>query len=335
MTSELHGIMVGGAAVSGGLDANLVAGLGSGVATGAKPKLLIVDDQTINVQLLFDAFQGDYQVSMATSGAMALETCARELPDLVLLDVMMPDMDGYEVCQSLKADTLTAGIPVIFVTAHTDDASEKRGLEIGAVDFISKPINIKVVRARVKTHVTLKVQSDLLHNLAFMDGLTGARNRRYFDEQLSIELSRTLRSGRPLSLIILDVDFLKNYNDHYGHQAGDDCLKQLTRALCACLKRPADLMARYGGEEFVCLLPEIDAQGAVCVAESLRLEVLLCEIPHAKSAANACVTVSLGVATLQAGHRLTADKLLKLADQHLYLAKAQGRNRAVAGQSTR
>ena len=334
MTIELHDVVAGGAAVSGGPDASLVVRLGPGAATGAKPKLLIVDDQTINVQLLFGAFQGDYQIFMATSGAKALETCARQLPDLVLLDVMMADMDGYEVCQRLKADPLTAGIPVIFVTAHTDDASEERGLDIGAVDFISKPINIKVVRARVKTHVTLKLQSDLLRNLAFMDGLTGARNRRYFDEHLTIEMSRALRGGRPLSLIMLDVDFFKHYNDHYGHQAGDDCLKQLTRALSACLKRPADLLARYGGEEFVCLLPEIDTQGALRVAESLRLAVLLCEIPHAKSAVNAHITVSLGVATLQSGHRLTADELLKLADQNLYLAKEQGRNRVVAGESS-
>ena len=299
------------------------------LAFSPKPKLLIVDDQAINVQVLFSTFSGDFQVFMATSGAKALEACAKQLPDLVLLDVMMPEMDGYEVCRRLKADPLTAGIPVIFVTAHNDDASEEQGLDVGAVDFISKPINIKIVRARVRTHVTLKLQSDLLRSLAFVDGLTGVRNRRYFDEQLAIEVPRAQRNKQPLSLILLDVDFFKRYNDHYGHQAGDDCLRQLANTFQGCLKRPADLVARYGGEEFVCLLPDTNAQGALRVAESLRLAVMACEIPHAESTAHTCVTVSLGLATLSPEQPVAAAELLKQADQRLYLAKAQGRNRVV------
>jgi diguanylate cyclase (GGDEF)-like protein len=218
---------------------------------------------------------------------------------------------------------------VIFVTAHNDDASEEQGLDVGAVDFISKPINIKIVRARVKTHVTLKLQSDLLRSLAFVDGLTGVRNRRYFDEQLAIEVARAQRNKQPLSLILLDVDFFKRYNDHYGHQAGDDCLRQLANTFQGCLKRPADLVARYGGEEFVCLLPDTNAQGAMRVAESLRLAVMACEIPHAESTAHTCVTVSLGLATLDPEQPIAAAELLKQADQRLYLAKAQGRNRVV------
>lgn len=294
-----------------------------------KPKLLIVDDQPINVQVLHSVFAQDFQVFMATSGLKALDACARQLPDLVLLDVMMPGMDGYEVCRRLKADPLTAGIPVIFVTAHNDDASEERGLDAGAVDFISKPINVKIVRSRVMTHITLKIQSDLLRSLAFVDGLTGARNRRYFDEQLVVEAGRALRNGQPLSLILMDVDFFKRYNDHYGHQAGDDCLRQLARAFQSTLKRPADMVARYGGEEFVCLLPDTDAAGASKVAELLRLAVMVCDLAHAHSDAAGCVTVSLGVATTTADQPLAAADLLKQADQNLYLAKAQGRNRWV------
>ena len=294
-----------------------------------KPKLLIVDDQAINVQVLHSAFADDFQVFMATSGAKALEACAKQMPDLVLLDVMMPVMDGYEVCRRLKADVLTADIPVIFVTAHTDEDSEAHGLDAGAVDFISKPINVKIVRARVRTHITLKKQSDLLRSMAFVDGLTGARNRRYFDEQLAIEVARAQRNKQTLSVILMDVDYFKRFNDHYGHQAGDDCLRQLARAFQGGLKRPADLVARYGGEEFVCLLPDTNAQGAMIVAEALRLAVMACEIPHAESTAHAHVTVSLGIATLLPEHPIPAAELLKQADQNLYLAKEQGRNRTV------
>lgn len=294
-----------------------------------KPKLLIVDDQPINVQVLHSVFAADFQVFMATSGLKALEACAKQLPDLVLLDVMMPEMDGYEVCRRLKADVLTAGIPVIFVTAHTDDESEALGLDAGAVDFISKPINVKIVRARVRTHITLKLQTDLLRSMAFIDGLTGARNRRYFDEQLAIEVARAQRNKQSLSLILMDVDFFKRFNDHYGHQAGDDCLRQLVKTFQTSLKRPADMVARYGGEEFVCLLPDTNAQGAMIVAEGLRLAVMGCEIPHAQSTAHTCVTVSLGVATLLVEQPVAAAELLKQADQNLYLAKDQGRNRVV------
>jgi diguanylate cyclase (GGDEF)-like protein len=301
----------------------------AGETISVKPKLLIVDDQAINVQLVLRAFADDFQIFMANNGQKALEICATQLPDLVLLDVMMPAMDGYEVCRHLRADPLTAGIPVIFVTAHTDEASEELGLDAGAVDFVSKPINVKILRARVNTHVRLKLQSDMLHSLAFVDGLTGVRNRRYFDEQLAIEAARAQRNKQALSLILMDVDFFKRFNDHYGHQAGDDCLKQLAKTFQTCLKRPADLVARYGGEEFVCLLPDTNAQGAMQVALALRLAVLACEIAHAQSTVDAFVTVSLGVATLVPEHPVSAAELLKMADQHLYIAKAQGRNRAL------
>jgi diguanylate cyclase (GGDEF)-like protein len=295
----------------------------------AKPKLLIVDDQTINIQVLSQAFSGEFQVFMATSGAKALAICAAQAPDLVLLDVMMPDMDGYEVCTRLKANPLTADIPVIFVTAQTDDASEEYGLEVGAVDFISKPINIKIVRARVKAHIALKRQSDVLRNFAFIDGLTGVRNRRYFDEHLAIEIGRAQRSKLALGLILIDVDFFKRFNDCYGHQAGDDCLRRLSSLFLVCLKRPADFVARYGGEEFVCVLPDTDLQGALILAENIREAALACHIPHAESSVSEWVTLSLGVSVMAPDSPIASDELVKLADANLYLAKHQGRNRVV------
>lgn len=298
----------------------------------SKPKLLIVDDQPINIQVLHQAFAEDFQVFMATSGAKALAISATHLPDLVLLDVMMPEMDGYEVCEKLKANPLTKDIPVIFITAHTDDASEEHGLDVGAVDFISKPINLKIVRARVKAHVALKRQSDVLRNFAFIDGLTGVHNRRYFDEQLTLEAGRAMRSSLPLSLILIDIDFFKRFNDCYGHQAGDDCLRRLAAVFQSHIKRPADFVARYGGEEFVCLLPDTQHQGALAIAESIREAALACHIAHAQSSVSPWVTLSLGVGTIVPDRQTAGSDLLKLADDNLYKAKNLGRNRVVGSE---
>jgi diguanylate cyclase (GGDEF)-like protein len=297
-----------------------------------RTKLLIVDDQAINIQVIYQAFSADHQLFMATSGAQALAQCESQQPDLVLLDVEMPDMDGYEVCERLKAHPATRDIPVIFVTAHSDEAAEARGLDCGAVDFVSKPINPKILRARVKSHVTLKLQSDLLRSWAYLDGLTGVHNRRYFDEQLTIEWGRAQRNNSAISVVILDVDFFKRYNDHYGHQAGDDCLRRVATAVGESLKRPADQVARYGGEEFVCLLPDTDLAGATRVAQHIGRQVFALQIDHADSAVAPFVSVSLGVCSrpAHAGGGGLPLELLRQADAQLYIAKAGGRNRTSA-----
>jgi diguanylate cyclase (GGDEF)-like protein len=297
------------------------------LAEGRRPKLLVVDDQPVNIQVLYQAFSKDHQLFMATSGEQALALCASQQPDLVLLDVMMPVMDGYEVCARLKANPLTRDIPVIFVTAHDDEAAEARGLDAGAVDFIAKPINPKIVRARAKTHITLKLQSDLLRSWAYIDGLTGVHNRRYFDEQLTAEWGRAMRNKTALSVVMLDVDFFKRYNDRYGHQAGDDCLRRVASSIKQSLKRPADQVARYGGEEFVCLLPDTDLAGALQVAQFVGQQVMEQQIEHADSSAAAVVTVSLGVCSKPAHASGSALALLGQADAQLYAAKSGGRNR--------
>ena len=295
-----------------------------------KPRLLVVDDQPTNIQALYQTFAADHQVLMATSGEQALELCASKRPDLVLLDVVMPGMDGYEVCRRLKEDEATRDIPVIFVTAHNDELAETRGLDAGAVDFISKPINPKIVRARVRTHLTLKAQADLLREWVYTDGLTGVHNRRCFDERLAAEWARAMRSGSALSVVLLDVDFFKRYNDCYGHLAGDDCLRRLASAFKACVRRPSDLVARYGGEEFVFLLPDTDLAGAMTVAEELRQLLFVQQIAHAESSVAKVVTVSLGVCCKPA--RLTpggcAETFMREADAQLYEAKARGRHQA-------
>jgi diguanylate cyclase (GGDEF)-like protein len=293
-----------------------------------RPRLLVVDDQPINIQALYQAFSADHQVFMATSGAQALVVCADQQPDLVLLDVVMPGMDGFEVCRRLKADAATRDIPVIFVTAHHDEAAETGGLDAGAVDFISKPINPKIVRARVQTHLTLKAQSDLLRRWVYIDGLTGVFNRRHFDERMESEWGRAVRHATPLSVVLVDVDFFKRYNDRYGHQAGDDCLRRVAQALAGSVQRPGDLVARYGGEEFVCLLPDTELAGALTLAERLRQQVAGLGIEHADSAVAPVVTVSLGACCRPAGVEGSAAALLREADAQLYLAKSLGRNRA-------
>ena len=227
-------------------------------AAPRRPRLLVVDDQPVNIQVLYQAFAADHQVLMATSGAQALSLCAARQPDLVLLDVVMPGMDGHEVCRRMKADEALRDIPVIFVTAHNDEAAETLGLEVGAVDFISKPINPRIVRARVKTHLTMKRQSDLLRQWVYIDGLTGVCNRRYFDEHLTSEWGRAARLGAPLSVGLVDVDLFKRYNDHYGHVAGDEVLSSisatLTQALLAAQSPAQTVLGRQGADEFVLVM---------------------------------------------------------------------------------
>lgn len=301
-------------------------------APTAKPRLLVVDDQPINIQVMNQIFAADHQVFMATSGLQAMAFCRAHPPDLVLLDIVMPVMDGFEVCAALKADADTCDIPVIFVTAHTEPAQETHGLALGAVDFITKPINPAVVRARVKTQLTLKFQSDLMHKLVFLDGLTGVFNRRYFDQQLAIETSRSVRARSALALIMLDVDFFKRFNDRYGHQAGDDCLRLIAQTLKESLRRPADLVARYGGEEFACILPDTGYADAMLMARELEQIVRQKQIPHADSNAAKVVTISLGVAGFSGVAPADAQGLLALADAQLYAAKHAGRARACGAQ---
>ena len=298
------------------------------MAHPSRPKLLVVDDQPINIQVLHQAFAADCQVFMATTGEQALQVCRDKQPDLVLLDVVMPGMDGFEVCRQLKADPTLRHIPVIFVTAHDDAEQETMGLDLGAVDFIAKPVNPKVVQARVRTQLTLKFQADLLRQLVFLDGLTGVYNRRYFDQQLALEWARSARAGTPLSLILLDIDFFKRYNDFHGHQAGDDCIKQVAATLKGSLRRPADLVARYGGEEFACILPETAFDDAMDLAKQLQQHVRDLGIAHAGSDVAPVVTVSLGVAAREGAINGSASELLGLADAQLYLAKSGGRARS-------
>ena len=308
----------------------------------AKPSILVVDDIPENIDALKETLKNNYIVRPALNGALALKIAASDpKPDLILLDIMMPGMDGYEVMRHLRADDRTHGIPVIFVTAATDMESELKSIELGAVDYITKPFNPAIVRARVNTHLELrkarkkleeqnqelKVKTELLEKLAKIDSLTGIPNRRHFDEMLEIEWSRALRNKSPLSLIVADIDHFKRFNDYYGHIDGDKCLCAVAQCLSSLLQRPADMMARYGGEEFVAILPLTDARGAALLAENWRAGVEELFIRHNKSDVADHVTLSIGYATLVPTRELVPYYLVGVADEMMYQAKDSGRNR--------
>jgi len=296
-------------------------------ATQEKPLLLVVDDQVSNIQTLYEIFKDDYEVCMATSGADGIAFCQSRKPDLILLDVMMPEMSGYAVCQHLKNDPFTQDIPLIFVTAQHDPEEEARGFDIGAVDFIRKPFHANVVKARVRTHLTLKHQSDLLRSLSLTDGLTEVANRRQFDIVMQTEWQRCLRVEHPLALIMIDVDFFKKYNDHYGHQAGDLCLQSVAAALKGHCSRASDFFARYGGEEFAFILSGTPLDGAQQKAQQMEQTVRALRITHEKSDIADIVTISLGVAVITPTQERNVADLIACADSQLYEAKRSGRGK--------
>ncbi len=238
----------------------------------------------------------------------------------------MPEMDGYEVCRQLKDNPTTQDIPVIFVTAKGEVEDETSGLGLGAVDYITKPFNVPIVKARVKTHLRLKRKSDMLERFAFIDGLTEIPNRRRFNEKFRTEWSRNTRSETRLSVIIMDIDYFKMYNDHYGHAAGDDCLKAVAQTLQKSTKRAGDLVARYGGEEFVAILPGCAADDAVRLAGIFLSEIEKLNVPHARSAVSDHVTLSAGAATTVPCGSPSKATLVEAADRMLYEAKRNGRN---------
>ena len=294
------------------------------------PLILIVDDTPSNIHVLSEALRADYRIKVATSGAVALSVAGNPetRPDLILLDVMMPEMDGYEVCRRLKKAPETQSIPVIFVTAKTDVIDEEFGLSLGAVDYITKPFHQAIVKARLRNHINLKLKTDLLESLALVDGLTCIPNRRRFDEALEQEWKRSVRSGTPLALIIADIDHFKAYNDHYGHGGGDLCLKAVAQALAKSIDRAGDIVARYGGEEFAAVIPNTDEVGAQFLAERCCATVAALRLPHGFSSAADHVTISVGYAALKPGIERSPTELIELADKMLYRAKEQGRNRA-------
>jgi diguanylate cyclase (GGDEF)-like protein len=291
-------------------------------------RILVVDDAMENIQILHHALREEHEVLFALDGEQALQIAREQQPDLILLDAVMPGMDGYAVVAALRSSPRLQDIPVIFVTALSQPEDETRALEAGAVDFISKPFNVAVVRARVRSQLTIKRQADAMRELSMTDGLTGVANRRNFNDTVDAEWRRCARAGLPLSVIMIDIDHFKLYNDHYGHQAGDACLQQVSAAMKRCATRPQDMLARYGGEEFILLLPQEAADGTEVVAQRIMDEVGKLAVPHAASPTAPVVTISMGLSTAMPPlEGNDPSPLIRIADNNLYRAKQGGRNR--------
>ncbi len=317
------------------------------------PIILVVDDDPFMRQLLRRVMEKEgYKVVEAANGEQGLEAYKRLKPHLVLLDALMPVMDGFTCCtklqmlgddssldgedvgnaESIEDDSRT---PVLMITGLDDPESVDRAFAVGATDYVMKPIHFAVLRQRVRRLIQqsrlyqkLRLANRELQRLAALDGLTGVANRRRFDEYLDAEWTRMAQEKLPLSLILCDLDFFKKYNDTYGHQAGDDCLRRVADALRFCAKRSLDLVARYGGEEFAVILPNTTGFGAFQVAEEIRAVVNSLDITHIQSAVSQHVTLSLGIACIFPTPDTSPSMLIAEADTALYQAKAAGRNRS-------
>jgi diguanylate cyclase (GGDEF)-like protein len=318
--------------------------------------ILIIDDTPANLTVLRQMLTEEgYRVRPALSGEIALNAIKADIPDLILLDIMMPGMSGFEVCKELKSDSRTREIPVLFISALNESEDKIKGFKLGAVDYITKPFHGSEVLARVKTHLALRnIQrkseeqnirlldeidermrtekalekaNQKLEELASLDGLTNLANRRQFDQYIQQSWKSMTREKNPIALILCDIDYFKNYNDTYGHVAGDKCLKQVAQAMKNPVKRPGDLVARYGGEEFAIIMANTDINGALKVAQSIKNEINNLKIPHSHSSTAPNVTISMGVGSKVPGKRDKTEEFIKTVDKLLYRAKQEGRNR--------
>lgn len=291
-----------------------------------KAVVLIVDDAPSNAMVLAACLKDKYHIKVAKSGEQCLDILKPDRSiDLILLDIEMPGMNGYEVCEQLKSRPETNSVPVIFVTGKDDDIDQEKGLSLGAVDYIIKPVRAAIVLARVNTHITLKQQRDKLERLAMRDQLTDLYNRHYLMEVAIHKVAQSLRYKVPVSLLMIDIDHFKSINDSHGHLVGDQVLKRIA-ALLQNKIRIEDVVSRFGGEEFVILMDQCDIQLAEKKAKTLLLDIESSR-PHELT-----VTASIGIAQLYPEGD-SFDGLLKRADAALYLAKEQGRNRVVVDEN--
>lgn len=292
-----------------------------------KPTILVVDDMTTTLLLLHDLLKDTYEVKIAKSGTKALEIL--ESPndiDLILLDIEMPDINGYDVCKRIKNNETIKNIPIIFITGRTSQEDEEYGLNLGAIDYITKPFNKAIVKLRIKNYLDLKIKNDMLEKLSMYDGLTNIRNRRFFDETFEKTFNEIKRDKKSLAVLMIDIDFFKPYNDNYGHGQGDETLRKVAKALEKTIKRASDFVARYGGEEFVILLKDINKNGVEAVANNLLNAVRELKITHEFSKIENYVTISIGASFYNSSSDITKLELLLKADETLYSVKNSGRN---------
>jgi len=291
-----------------------------------KNSILIVDDDAGNLNKLVRLLRRDYTLYVAKDGYKAVEVAKRHLPDLILLDIIMPEMDGYEVVAALRVHDDTKNIPIIFITGLDSEEDEELGLALEVADYISKPFRDGIVRLRVENQIKMVNILRTIEKMSYIDALTGLPNRRSFNAQLSREWNRAIRETTPLSLAVMDVDFFKRYNDTYGHPQGDVLLQTIARVFTQSLRRSTDFVARWGGEEFTVLMPLTDSEGALDMAERMRVNVAATEVLLENGTVTQ-VTISLGVNTLVPTPSCDMGELVAGADKALYIAKREGRNR--------
>jgi diguanylate cyclase (GGDEF)-like protein len=306
--------------------------------------VLVIDDNPTNLAVLCDYLNNmGAEVLVKKDGDSGIEIAIRKKPDIIILDILMPHIDGYETCRRLKLESTTRAIPVIFASALVETIDKLKGFEVGGVDYITKPFQIEEVLARIEVHLSiirlqqqlqlanesLEIANQKLYKQTVLDGLTQIANRRHFDDYLMHEWQRAVREKQSLALLICDIDFFKQYNDTYGHQGGDDCLKQIAQVIEKVSKRPADLVARYGGEEFGVILPNTNIAGAIEMSEQVCQAVRDLKISHEKSSVASYVTLSLGISCIIPTTENNVTEFIKMADKALYQAKNQGRNKFV------
>lgn len=297
----------------------------------SKAKILIIDDDRYFLEMANNALSEMCDVLTESNAQKGLKRALAEpTPDLIILDVIIPGLSGYQICRELKQNMKTFNIPVVFVSSLEQISEITRCFDLGAVDFISKPVQMPLLLAKIKNHLMMKLQRDMLEELATKDPLTGLDNKRSYNQVLASEWKRAQRDRQAISLVMCDIDFFKKYNDHYGHGQGDTCLQQVAASLFKTASRPGDLVARVGGEEFAVILPNTEREGAWRVANNLLVHLRKKQLPHAKSPIHKHITISVGVATHIPQQDEAPALLFDLADAALYRAKDQGRNRVIA-----
>lgn len=292
-------------------------------------KILIIDDNMISLSSLELSLRSEYEVITTRDGRNALKLAKEYSPTIILLDVVMPVMDGFEVLETLKSSPETASIPVIFITSLSDPDNEEIGLKLGASDYIYKPFSPGVIKARVKNQIDLFMMRKTIESIAITDALTNIDNRRSLNIRSELEWTRAKRENTLLSVAFVDIDDFKNYNDFYGHLEGDEVLKTIANKIIVSLNRKTDFAARYGGEEFVILLPNTPIAGGEMILQKACSAVEALAIPHERSTVSSVVTVSAGGATLIPNRDDEFKKLIGMADKMLYVAKRAGKNRVV------